>query len=334
MASISGTWTKLAAAEQLQRSSHTVSAVGSSLYVFGGELKPRQPKDNDVHVVDIDAASKKPTAKVASHQYRDGPSARVGSASTGLGSKVYFFSGRGGEAMAPVDEEGHLWELEPSTSRWTLLAPLSDAHPAARSYHAMTSDGKDTIFLHAGCPEQGRLGDLWSFDLATKQWRERKAAPEPQRGGTSIAFTAGKLYRMGGFDGKTEQGGSLDIYDPNTDDWSTLHYNADGKSGPGARSVAALLPIAIDGKQHLVSMFGESDPSSLGHQGAGNMLGDVWAWSIDDEMWRPICASNMPAPRGWFDADVVTLDGKQSIVVVGGLAHSNDRLDDAWLLSF
>lgn len=53
MASIAATWTKIAASEQLQRSSHNVTAVGDSIYIFGGELKPREPRDNDLHKIDI-----------------------------------------------------------------------------------------------------------------------------------------------------------------------------------------------------------------------------------------------------------------------------------------
>ena len=56
MASVTATWKKLAAAEPLQRSSHNVSAVGNSIYVFGGELKPREPRDNDVHKLDLNGA--------------------------------------------------------------------------------------------------------------------------------------------------------------------------------------------------------------------------------------------------------------------------------------
>jgi hypothetical protein len=41
----------------LQRSSHTI-AVGSGdsaqAYIFGGELNPREPRDNDVHIVDLE----------------------------------------------------------------------------------------------------------------------------------------------------------------------------------------------------------------------------------------------------------------------------------------
>lgn len=45
---------KLLEAEILQRSSQVVSVVGSRAYIFGGELRPREPRDNDVHSVSLD----------------------------------------------------------------------------------------------------------------------------------------------------------------------------------------------------------------------------------------------------------------------------------------
>jgi hypothetical protein len=44
-------------------------------------------------------------------------------------------------------------------------------------------------------------------------------------------------------------------------------------------------------------------------------------------------AASAPEARGWFDADVAKVDGKDCVVIVGGLGESNERLDDAWLLA-
>ena len=115
--------------------------------------------------------------------------------------------------MHAIDEGGSLWRYTPSTSEWSAMTTQSSA-PAARSYHAMASDGTSTIYVHAGCPAQGRLSDLWAFNVETRTWTELPAAPGPERGGTSIAFSRGKLFRMGGFDGMSEQGGNVDVYDP------------------------------------------------------------------------------------------------------------------------
>ncbi|KAK3616802.1 hypothetical protein LTR56_025705 [Elasticomyces elasticus] len=107
------TWTNVDESELLQRSSHNVAVLGSKIYVFAGELKPRQPRDNDIFV--LDTGDEEPIAAtatfVASVESRR-PSPRVGSAVAKLGNKLYFFSGRGGEAMAAVNEQGVLWVFD------------------------------------------------------------------------------------------------------------------------------------------------------------------------------------------------------------------------------
>ena len=209
-------------------------------------------------------------------------------------------------------------------------------YPEARSYHAITNNGSDTLYVHAGCPEKGRLSDLWAFNIGNSAWKQLATAPGAQRGGPSLAYEDGKIYRMNGFDGKTEQGGALDVFDEAANSWSSLEFAPDGKTGPGARSVAALVPVRKYGNVTLVTLFGESDPSSLGHLGAGKMLSDSWAYSIQDKTWVKIDGPSVEVPqaRGWFDADVVSMGGDEGIVVVGGLGESNERLDDAWLLRF
>jgi hypothetical protein len=143
---------------------------------------------------------------------------------------------------------------------------------------------------------------------------------------------------MNGFDGNTEQGGSIDIFDITANSWSTKTFNADGNDGPEPRSVCTLLPIRIAKKNKLLTLFGERDPSTQGHADAGKMLNDVWVYDIDENWWTKLDPSGdngVPDPRGWFDADVVTMaEENDSIVVHGGLGEDNERLTDVWRLSF
>lgn len=267
------------------------------------------------------------------------PSPRVGSGTATLNGKIYLFFGRGGIEMAPIEEQGAIWEYNPAAASWSLISAYNSnpgSFPAARSYHCMASDGGDTLYIHAGCPEKGRLSDLWAFNLSRKEWTELAPAPDPPRGGTSIAFAAGKLYRMNGFDGNTEQGGSLDVYTPKTNSWVSLSYSPDGEAGPIPRSVSSLLPVYLRDRPFLITLFGERDPSTLGHQGAGKMLSDVWAFDINDEKWEKVDVQGgegdgVPLARGWFDADVIN---SSTILVHGGLGESNERLGDSWSITF
>ncbi|MBE3041128.1 hypothetical protein IMZ48_00775 [Candidatus Bathyarchaeota archaeon] len=249
-----------------------------------------------------------------------------------LNGAIYLFSGRGGPAMDAVDEDGSLWVYTPNTSSWA-LTPRTSPTPAPRSYHAMTSDGISKLYLHAGCPATGRLSDLWAYDTDTSTWSELPPAPGPARGGTSLAFAMGKLFRAGGFDGEAEQGGAVDVYNPVTRTWSTIFF-AQGREGPEARSVAALVAGTLRGRGVLVCLFGERDPSALGHAGAGKMLGDVWVFELGGEVWSRVgAAGEAPEPRGWFGSGVLACEGGDDAYDVhGGLAGDNERLGDVWVL--
>jgi hypothetical protein len=136
---------------------------------------------------------------------------------------------------------------------------------------------------------------------------------------------------MNGFDGKHEQGYALDVYSAATNEWSTTTWNID--TGPSPRSVSALLHVKIDGQDALITMFGERDPSSLGNQGAGKMLDDVWVYQLSAKRWKKVDVDgNRPQARGWFAADVVR--ERNQIIVQGGLAEDNARIGDVWTLAF
>lgn len=51
---IQAKWSKLLDVEVLQRSSQALSVVDDKVYIFGGEFRPREPRDNVVHVVSLD----------------------------------------------------------------------------------------------------------------------------------------------------------------------------------------------------------------------------------------------------------------------------------------
>lgn len=56
MANIVAKCHKIIEADILRRSSQVVSVVGNRAHIFGGELRPREPRDNDVHAIPLDSS--------------------------------------------------------------------------------------------------------------------------------------------------------------------------------------------------------------------------------------------------------------------------------------
>jgi hypothetical protein len=52
---VQGQWKRVLDAEDIKRSSQALSVVGDRAYIFGGELRPREPVDRDIHVVKLNA---------------------------------------------------------------------------------------------------------------------------------------------------------------------------------------------------------------------------------------------------------------------------------------
>lgn len=47
-------WTNLLSDDSIQRSSQTLAAVAGNAYLYGGELRPRQPVDSAVYRIALD----------------------------------------------------------------------------------------------------------------------------------------------------------------------------------------------------------------------------------------------------------------------------------------
>ncbi|KAL1867548.1 hypothetical protein VTK73DRAFT_4100 [Phialemonium thermophilum] len=321
-ASLKGTWERISV-PPLPRSSHSIDVVAGTAYIFGGELNPRQPVDNDVHAVTLPVSSapadyyaiKARSENTASGIAREGkaaegddvPAPRVGHATAVLGSRIFLFGGRGGPDMQPLEERGRVWIFDTRTHVWSHLDPALPAvppgtlagdegeptprYPEARSYHAATatdkpstsggssghrrkmsslgdgapikplsrseswrqwvmgdadeigtpqhpivgnvaanatdpdSEGFGTFIIHGGCLANGRASDTWAFDVRSRVWKELPRAPGKARGGTAICISKSRLYRFGGFNGESEEGGQLDMLDLGVDTFDDQRVN-------------------------------------------------------------------------------------------------------------
>ncbi len=410
----------------LPRSSHSLSVIAGRAYIFGGEISPREPVDNDMHILIL------PSGSVTEADYRivpakpavaggEVPEKRVGHTAAVIGERIFVFGGRGGKDMKPLEENGRVWVYYTRLDVWSHLDPMPNTpFPPARSYHCTASidkpepanmktvkidnalemprpgtiaesattdeekGGYGTVFIHAGCPSSGRVNDLWGFDVWSRTWKEFPTAPGKPRGGTSIAISKSRIYRYGGFNGQGEEGGQIDYLELGLDtfddkggvgqlgvfpkgSWQTLNFEEESMTFPGNRSVAGLQNISTRrGREYLVLLLGERDPSSQGHEGAGKFWGDVWAFQCPPQgmtaasfqdatrqavgretgegLWSAVQVADaegaegddvrklVPGERGWFASSTLGDLDASGIMIWGGLNGNNEREDNGWIL--
>lgn len=180
------------AAYPVALSSHALAIEPTSrqAYLFGGELKPRQPVGDEVRaIINLDSAN--PDDEESTRVYtrprtvEEGagwPSPRVGATLTADDSGfIYLWGGRGGKEMAPLkEEESSIWRFSTAEKAWERFDTKGD-QPEPRSYHtAAYAQGK--LYVHAGCPKDGEC--LEFFSHALRRWGRdipicsRKAFPQ------------------------------------------------------------------------------------------------------------------------------------------------------------
>ena len=315
---IKAEWSPVSLNIDLPRSSHSITVVKGRAYIFGGEIKPREPVGNDMEIVTLPSGTAEADYKCVAPRGDEVPPPRVGHTAVSISDNIYVFGGRGGPNMTALEEKGRVWVYDTMSNSWSFLDPVDGSpFPEARSYHASTAtehplpntvgtgasiiESHGTIFIHGGCLAKGRSAEVWSFDVAAKFWSKLPDAPGPARGGPSMVISRDRLYRFGGFDGNDELGGQIDYLELSKetfDDkggkgelavvlksgkWNTVSMDASPQF-PGNRSVAGLHPITTgQGRNYLILVLGEKSPSANGHEEAGNFWDDIWSYQLRPE---------------------------------------------------
>ena len=314
---IQGRWRRISTGKALPRSLHSVSVIRGKVYIFGGEEKPDEPVDSAVHIYSLPATTTGEADYTCVYDSPQGaPPPRLGHTAAVIADRIYVFGGRGGKNMHPLEEKGRVWVFDTVRRKWACLDSMSASYPEARFLHATTSTihplpspaaqaggaaavaPHGTIFIQGGYSASGRLSDVWCFDVEASTWCQFPAAPDPPRGGTSLAFSQNRIYRYGGFDGQQELGGQMDYLRiakstfndmggkaeaaviAETDKWEMIVAESTDPA-PGPRSVAGLHPITTgQGRNYILCLMGEKHPSSMGAEGAGEFWDDVWAFQV------------------------------------------------------
>ena len=176
-------WTEITSNFPVARSSHKISVVGDTLYMFGGEYQARTPIGMSVDIQIIQSSIITAGSELQALNLTDGlkaswrvvetkgepPSPRFGHGQCSVGSSLFVFGGRMGTA---IDEKllNDLYKFDCLTSTWSKIS-CSGSIPCERSYHSMVSSGS-YIYVFGGCPAVGRLADLHQLDTETGVWSQ------------------------------------------------------------------------------------------------------------------------------------------------------------------
>jgi len=311
------------------RSSHSVSALGSQIFVFGGEDKPRNAFDASLHRFGLSGVW---------NQLAPAPTgALLGHGAAALNGRLFAFGGRTGGpndfgGAGASGETANLAIFDSKAEAWVLNS-VSEPWPEPRSFHAMSAaDGK--VYMFGGCGAKGRLNDLWELDAVSGHWRclhgGGAGAPAP-RGGASLVTGPDRLVLIFGFDGT--QRGDLAIFDLRKQSWEVLPQEAQRGQVPSPRSVFCAAELRCPALPPTALVFGgEQVASDLGHEGAGKFTDDLFALDTASLEWSKLEPGPGPCPRGW--TGMACPDGEARAVLFGGLDDANTRLGDAWELVF
>jgi len=312
-----GSWTVLDFGEgPPPRMSTCMEAIGTHLYLFGGEASAHSSIPVDDHLWRIDTSGQDPKWEKVTVE-GSAPSARVAAASATIGNYMFVFGG------TYVDEAGkevyldELWIFNAETSTWSQAEKKGDFWPVARNYHQMTAaTGGSDLFVFGGCDEPGRINDLLRFDTETGEWeelapvqKEAVGCPSGRGGASLIALSPELLVVMFGYDGN--QNGDIYSFDLKLRAWAALKHMG---TVPPARSVTQ--PRMV--KPGMIFLFGgERDSAGPAEEGQGDYFSDsyVAVFTGDGFEWSLVQAwQDGPKARGWFTSAVA--DG--SFYVFGG----------------
>jgi galactose oxidase-like protein/Kelch motif protein len=241
-----------------------------------------------------------------------GPSAREDHTWTvdGGGEVAYLFGGRASDG--PSNE---LWVFDLMSDEWTQLQPSGEP-PAARFGHTATWVPDVGLVVWSG---QGRdfFADIWAYDPLTDAWRELPslgAVPQARYGSCASLGPDGRLWISHGFTQDDGRFSDTRAYDFATGEWTDMTPAGDV---PVERCLHDCFWVP---NQRLILYGGQTT--------GVRALGDIWEYSLADQMWQRGPANEAP-PRQLY---AFVTDGDDVAFVFGGGALDGGYLGDAWAI--
>lgn len=251
------------------------------IYVAGGILNPNTRYSDAFEV--YDPARDRWTALAPL------PAARHHITLSAVGGRIYGIGGFSG-GFPDWRAERTMWIYDPARNRWTRGVDMPG--PRAEGVAAVV-DGK--IYWIGGrvprTPRSAHFNDHQDtnrnemYDPATRRWSVRAPAPTA-RNSAAVGVIDGKIYVVGGrrfirsTDGTTRMRNftNLEVYDPETNRWTTRAPMPQGQGGLGA--------AVSDGRLHVCG--GEQWLPSQA------VLAECWTYAPAADTWRPLPSLRIP----------------------------------------
>ncbi|XP_029129318.1 kelch domain-containing protein 3 isoform X2 [Cajanus cajan] len=209
------------------RDSHTCTAIGDNLFVFGGTDGMNPLKD--LHILDTSSHTWIcPTIR------GEGPQAREGHSAAVVGKRLFIFGGCG--KSADNNNEVYyndLYILNTETFVWK-CATTSGSPPSPRDSHTCSSWKSKIIVIGGEDGHDYYLSDVHILDTDTLIWRELSTSGQllPPRAGHSTISFGKNLFVFGGFTDAQNLYNDLYMLDIDTGVWTNV---TTATNGPSAR---------------------------------------------------------------------------------------------------
>lgn len=321
----------LGQAEQLQRSGHSLLAVGQRLLLTRGVVDDFTTQTN-TFPEDVLRLSRgggvRPLVERGSPP--GGLSYSCTAADTAQGGSFYLFGGAnylfeldpGFFSSLTVSDE--LYRFDVPQRRWTLLEP-EGPRPSARSgCTAAFHDG--AMYMFAGISRFFAVNaELWRFDPSLETWSlltPNGAAPPPRyKPAVALDEQAGRIYYYGGLafgPAGFERIDDFWVYDIASNQFRQLPSGIQPVRDQGSMSVLA----APNGKRYVLHVGGDlpTSVSCVGFPQLAHATSEVWAFDIEAETWALLDTGNT-APRIEYHAGA-TLNNR--FYFAGGWAEEPD----------
>ncbi|XP_076936454.1 uncharacterized protein LOC143603567 [Bidens hawaiensis] len=219
------------------RDSHSCTAIGDKLFVFGGT-------DGNVPLKDLHILETSTNTWMTPSVRGEGPEAREGHSAAAIGKRLFIFGGCGKSSDTLVEEYfDDLYILNTETMVWKRVATMG-IPPAKRNSHTCVSWSNKIIVIGGEDTQNYYLSDVQMLDTDTLTWTKlvTNGEPLPPRAGHTTIALGKNLFVFGGFTDAEDLFDDLYMFDLETFKWTKIMTVGVGPSARFSMAGSTLHP--------------------------------------------------------------------------------------------